>query len=115
LLGAPAPAAATLKDLVTACGPDRRAALCRELTKLHEEIWRGSLEELTARATDAAPRGEVTIVVAGHERAEAEATMGLDEGRSEVDRLVGQGWSRSMAAREVAQRTHLPRRELFRE
>jgi 16S rRNA (cytidine1402-2'-O)-methyltransferase len=115
LFEAPGRAAATLKDLATACGPDRRAALCRELTKLHEEIWRGSLEELTARATDAAPRGEVTIVVAGHERAEAEATMGLDEGRSEVDRLVGQGWSRSMAAREVAQRTHLPRRELFRE
>jgi 16S rRNA (cytidine1402-2'-O)-methyltransferase len=115
LFEAPGRAAATLKDLATACGPDRRAALCRELTKLHEEIWRGSLKELTARATDAAPRGEVTIVVAGHERAEAEETMGLDEGRSEVDRLVGQGWSRSMAAREVAQRTHLPRRELFRE
>jgi 16S rRNA (cytidine1402-2'-O)-methyltransferase len=115
LFEAPGRAAATLKDLAAACGPDRRAALCRELTKLHEEIWRGSLEELTARATDAAPRGEVTIVVAGHERVEAEATIGLDEGRSEVDRLVGQGWSRSMAAREVAQRTHLPRRELFRE
>ena len=70
---APGRAAATLADLAAACGDDRRAALCRELTKLHEEIWRGTLGELAARAANEKPRGEVTIVVAGRSETEAAA------------------------------------------
>jgi 16S rRNA (cytidine1402-2'-O)-methyltransferase len=108
-------AAATLAALAGVCGGDRRAALCRELTKLHEETWRGTLSELVARATEAAPRGEVTIVVAGSdESARNEPTSTLEAGRAEVDGLVGEGMSRSSAARDVACRTGLPRRELFR-
>jgi 16S rRNA (cytidine1402-2'-O)-methyltransferase len=112
---APGRAAATLADLAKACGPDRRASLSRELTKLHEETWRGSLSDLAERAAGTPPRGEVTIVVAGGERDGAPPAVGLEEGRREVDRLVGEGMSRSSAAREVAQRTGLARRELFRE
>lgn len=112
---APGRAAATLADLAAACGSERSASLSRELTKLHEETWRGSLGELAGRAAATPPRGEVTIVVAGGERASGSPVMGLEEGRLEVDRLVGQGWSRSSAAREVAQRTGLARRELFRD
>ena len=52
LFEAPGRAAATLAELAAACGGERRAALCRELTKLHEEIWRGSL----GRARSAARR-----------------------------------------------------------
>lgn len=115
LFEAPGRAAATLADLAAACGGGRRAALCRELTKLHEEIWRGSLAELAARATEQPPRGEVTIVVAGAGSAERnEPPPDLDSGRREVDRLVGEGMSRSSAAREIAGRTGLPRRDLFR-
>jgi len=114
LFEAPGRAAATLADLSAACGDERLAALCRELTKLHEEVWRGSLGELARRAADQPPRGEVTIVVAGRQREIAEPTMDIGEGRSEVERLVGEGWSRPSAAREVAQRTGLPRRDLFR-
>jgi 16S rRNA (cytidine1402-2'-O)-methyltransferase len=113
LFEAPGRAAATLRDLAAQCGADRRCALCRELTKLHEEIWRGTLGELAARAAEADPRGEVTLVVAGRETGADEPTIGLAEGRSEVERLVGEGMSRSSAAREVARRTGLPRRELF--
>jgi 16S rRNA (cytidine1402-2'-O)-methyltransferase len=112
---APGRAAATLSDLAGACGRDRRASLSRELTKLHEATWRGTLGELAARAEVEAPRGEVTIVVAGREGESGQPAMGLEEGRSEVDRLVGEGMSRSSAAREVAGRTGLARRELFRE
>jgi 16S rRNA (cytidine1402-2'-O)-methyltransferase len=65
LFESPNRAAATLRDLADACGPDRAAALSRELTKLHEETWRGPLGELAARAAEDAPRGEVTMVVAG--------------------------------------------------
>jgi 16S rRNA (cytidine1402-2'-O)-methyltransferase len=114
LFEAPGRAAATLADLAEACGSDRRAALCRELTKLHEDIWRGSLGDLARRAADEPPRGEVTIVI-GPAPEQTAPSIGLDEGRSQVDGLVGDGWSRSSAAREVARRTGLPRRELFRE
>jgi 16S rRNA (cytidine1402-2'-O)-methyltransferase len=115
LFEAPNRAAATLADLAAAFGIDRRASLSRELTKLHEQTWRGALADLAARANAEPPRGEVTIVVAGREREQAEPQMRLEEGRSEVDRLVGEGMSRSSAAREVAARTGLARRELFRE
>jgi 16S rRNA (cytidine1402-2'-O)-methyltransferase len=115
LFEAPGRAAATLADLTGACGADRRASLSRELTKLHEETWRGSLADLAARATDTQPRGEITIVVAGRAHEVDQPVMGLTEGRSEVDRLMGEGMSRSSAAREVAQRTGLARRELFRD
>jgi 16S rRNA (cytidine1402-2'-O)-methyltransferase len=112
---APNRAAATLADLGAAFGAERRATLSRELTKLHEETWRGGLGDLARRAKQEPPRGEVTIVVAGREHAGDEPTMGLAEGRSEVDRLVAAGMSRSSAAKEVAARTGLARRELFRE
>lgn len=112
---APGRAAATLSDLAQACGADRRASLSRELTKLHEQTWRGTLADLAARAEREAPRGEVTLVIAGVEGAQGEPKTSLEVGRQEVDRLVGEGMSRSSAAREVAQRTGLARRELFRE
>ncbi|HET7677112.1 MAG TPA: 16S rRNA (cytidine(1402)-2'-O)-methyltransferase [Candidatus Limnocylindrales bacterium] len=121
LFEAPGRAAQTLADLAAACGPARAAALCRELTKLHEEVWRGSLGELAERAERAAPRGEVTIVVAGRAAgdpaptlAEPRATGDLAAGRAEVARLVGEGMARSAAARRVAAVTGLPRRDLFR-
>jgi 16S rRNA (cytidine1402-2'-O)-methyltransferase len=114
LFEAPGRAAATLADLAAACGADREASLSRELTKLHEETWRGSLDELGARAAMTPPRGEISIAVAGREHERDQPTIGLAEGQLEVDRLVGEGMSRSSAAREVAQRTGLARRELFR-
>lgn len=60
-----------LKDLADAFGPDRRAALCRELTKLHEEVVRGSLGELVAWAGEREIKGEITLVVAGATASEA--------------------------------------------
>ena len=65
LFEAPGRTAATVRDLRDACGEGRRAAVCRELTKLHEEILRGTLGELTERLVETGARGEVTIVVAG--------------------------------------------------
>jgi 16S rRNA (cytidine1402-2'-O)-methyltransferase len=115
LFEAPGRAAATLADLSVACGMGRRASVSRELTKLHEETWRGTLGELARRAAATPPRGELTIVVAGAGEGRAvEPAISLEVGRREVDRLVGEGMSRSSAAREVAQRTGLGRRELFR-
>jgi 16S rRNA (cytidine1402-2'-O)-methyltransferase len=118
LFEAPNRSAATLRDLAAACGEDRPAALTRELTKVHESIWRGGLGALAARAAAEPPRGEVTIVVAGRPEATGPAAPrpgDLDLGRQEVAGLVAGGLSRSEAARRVAARTGLPRRELFRE
>ncbi|HEY7941606.1 MAG TPA: 16S rRNA (cytidine(1402)-2'-O)-methyltransferase [Candidatus Limnocylindrales bacterium] len=118
LFEAPNRSAATLRDLAAACGEDRPAVLTRELTKVHETVWRGGLGALAARAAAEPPRGEVTIVVAGRPEATAPAQPrpgDLDVGREEVAGLVAGGLSRSEAARRVAARTGLPRRELFRQ
>lgn len=55
----------TLTDLVEACGGERRVAICRELTKLHEEVWRGTLAAATAHFSEHDPIGEFVIVLAG--------------------------------------------------
>ena len=118
LFEAPGRTAGTLRDLAAACGGDRRAALCRELTKRHEEIRRGSLGELCTAVDEKPVRGEVTLVIAGKttppdEEAPAERADSLAAGRRRVSALVAGGMRRSEAARQVAAETGLPRRELF--
>ena len=104
--------AATLDDLAAACGAQRHAVVARELTKLHEEIRRGTLAELAAAARERPVRGEVVIVVAGADEAAA-AAIDLRTGRERVARLVAGGVKRSTAAKMVAEESGLPRRELF--
>ena len=65
LYEAPHRIARTLADLVTSCGPDRRVVLARELTKLHEEHWRGSLGAAVDQVAATDPRGEYVLVLAG--------------------------------------------------
>ena len=55
----------TVADLAAACGPTRRVALARELTKLHEEVWRGTLGDAVAHVTEVEPRGEYVVVLEG--------------------------------------------------
>ncbi len=69
---APGRVAATLGDLAEACGAEREVVIARELTKLYEEIWRGTLAEAVERTRTLPVRGEVVLVVAGDERAEEE-------------------------------------------
>jgi 16S rRNA (cytidine1402-2'-O)-methyltransferase len=116
---APGRVAATLADLAAACGTDRPAAVCRELTKLHETIVRGTLGELAAGANAGAipARGEFALVVGAGggpaPRSDEAVASALVDGRAEVDRLVAGGTSRSEAARRVAAATGLPRRHLY--
>ena len=110
--------AGTLSDLAEACGGERPAAVCRELTKIHEQIVRGSLAELGAAvvAGSIPARGEVVLVVGAGTaagRRDPSAGPSLADGRAEVARRVRAGMGRSEAARRVAAETGLPRRLLY--
>ena len=141
LFEAPGRLAATLTELAATCGPERQVAVCRELTKLHEETLRGSLGELAEAAAggEIDPRGEVVIVLGerpvdrrhapdpgrtgGPVTAEGSPGTGLEapgalgdplvEARAAVARLVSDGIARGEAARRVAAATGLPRRRLY--
>ena len=101
----------TLEDLQTAFGPERRISLCRELTKLHEEILRTTLQGAVAHYAEAEPRGEYVLIVAGGEqRAEAvtpEAALALAKG------LVAEGLSKKDAARQIAAETGVSKNALY--
>ncbi len=103
---------ATLADLAGVFGPDRRIALCRELTKLHEEIRRCTLAEAAEYYETNAPRGEYVLVVAGA-RPAASASLTLEEGAAQVLALVEAGTRLKDAAREVAEHTGLSKNDLY--
>ncbi|MGD1991788.1 MAG: 16S rRNA (cytidine(1402)-2'-O)-methyltransferase [Anaerolineae bacterium] len=100
----------TLADLEAVLG-DRPVALCRELTKLHEEIWRGTLSEAQARYETDEPRGEFTLVVGGCE--EPVAWDEVTVRQALMDRLE-EGLPRSQVAREVAQMAGWRRRRVYK-
>lgn len=101
---------ATLAAMASAFGADRPAAICRELTKTHEEVRRGPLGELAEWAAEGV-LGEITIVVAGAGRDEAPATT-ADAVRLVQERHAA-GTSRKEAIAQVARELGLPRREVY--
>ncbi|WP_435875651.1 16S rRNA (cytidine(1402)-2'-O)-methyltransferase [Nonomuraea jabiensis] len=102
--------ASSLEAMAEAFGPDRQAAVCRELTKTYEEIRRGGLGELAEWAAKDV-KGEITLVVAGYAPGEGEPD--LDELVAEVDRRVAEGVQRRLAVAEVAKQAGIPKRELY--
>ena len=101
---------ATLTAMSVAWGDERQAAVCRELTKTYEEVRRGPLGDLVTWAA-AEVRGEVTLVVAGADR--SASTLDTDAVRALVDEAVAGGLTRKDAVILVANRTGLPRREVY--
>jgi 16S rRNA (cytidine1402-2'-O)-methyltransferase len=100
--------AGTLVDAVNVLGGDRRAAVCRELTKTYEEIKRGPLAELAEWAADGV-RGEITVVLAGAERRE----VSVDDLVGEVSERVAAGERLKSAAAEVAEAAGVSKKELY--
>ncbi|MEU4836586.1 16S rRNA (cytidine(1402)-2'-O)-methyltransferase [Streptosporangium sp. NPDC023615] len=101
---------AALAAMAEAFGADRRAAVCRELTKTYEEVRRGGLGELAAWAADGV-RGEITVVVAGHVRGALPPVIGdLVE---EVARREEAGTARKQAIVDVAKQAGIPKRDLY--
>ena len=120
---APSRVPATLRDLAAACGADRPAAACRELTKLHEEIRRGSLGSLAEAASsgDLTLRGEFVLVVGEAERQAASSSPRggpaeadpVAAAQAAVSALVAAGVPRGVAAKRVAAETGVPRRSIY--
>ncbi len=98
-----------LGDLMEAAGPEREVCVVRELTKLHEEVWWGSLREAVDHWTEIEPRGEVTFVIAGGQAVEVDLAAAVEMARTEL----AAGATRSAAARSAAERSGQPRRDIY--
>ena len=106
---------ATLADLAETFGPDRPVSLCRELTKLHEEIVRTTLGAAAERYQAESPKGEFVLVVRGAEPREEEAVT-LEDGLDRV-RALQEEESLSLrdAVKRAAKELGLSRNELYRQ
>jgi 16S rRNA (cytidine1402-2'-O)-methyltransferase len=100
----------SLADVEAALG-DRPLAVCRELTKLHEEVWRGTVSEARAYFEETEPRGEFTLVIGG--TSEEHERWGEEQVRAALDELLAQGVQRSAAARRVAAASGWSRSEVY--
>jgi len=110
LYEAPHRLARTLADLAEACGPERQVAVARELTKLHEELWRGSLREACDWVAEREPRGEVVVVLDG---VPAPAEADDDAVEAAVRARLDQGDSPRDAAAVVAVALGVPKRRAY--
>jgi 16S rRNA (cytidine1402-2'-O)-methyltransferase len=110
LYEAPHRLARTLSDLAGALGPARRVAIGRELTKLHEEVWRGTLSGAVERAASVEPRGEHVLVVDGAPRTEPATD---EELAAAVARLRADGMTTRDAVAEVAGAFDVPKRRVY--
>ena len=101
----------TLEDLAKILGGNRKIVLARELTKLHEEFWRGTVGQAIIYYQNNQPKGEFTLVIAG---AEPELpVLSEDTIRQELQELFAQGISRSQASRQLSQKINLSRRKIY--
>lgn len=108
---APHKLCATLKDLSDAFGEDRRISLCRELTKLHEEVLRMTLREAADYYAQQAPRGEYVLVVQGAQL--RQDTVSLEAALSRARELLAQGSSKKDAVKQASQETGFPKNALY--
>jgi 16S rRNA (cytidine1402-2'-O)-methyltransferase len=102
----------TLEELAESLGKERRIAIARELTKFHEEFWRGSIEDAIAYFTIQAPRGEFTLVLEGA-KASLKPVWTEEVILKELQNLIDSGVSRSDASRQLAELADLPRRQIY--
>jgi 16S rRNA (cytidine1402-2'-O)-methyltransferase len=103
----------TLEDFASYFGQEREIVLARELTKIHEEFWRGNIQAAIAfYASGREPKGEFTLVVAGTKTTE-NLVLSEAELKIELRHSLEQGMTRSQASKQLAQLTQLPRRQIY--
>lgn len=112
LYEAPHKLSATLRDLYTALG-DRQLCICRELTKVHEEVLRMTLAEAVEAYPDNDLKGELVLILAG--RPTEEKTFTLEDAVAMAQDLVMSGSSKNDAAKEAAKATGLKKGDIYRE
>ena len=100
----------TLSDLTTACGAMRRVVLARELTKLHEEIWRGTLQDANMYVANTEPRGEYVIII---EPAKPPAPPTNEELLAAIRAEIAKGVSRKDSAARVSARFGVAKRTVY--
>ena len=102
----------TLKDMLEAFG-DRRIALCRELTKIHEEVLRGKISDMIAYYENKTPKGEYVLVIEGAAEEEASDEITLEKAVSMAEGLIDGGMKASEAAKEIAKKTKFSKSEIY--
>ena len=102
----------TLEDMAEAFGADRPISLCRELTKLHEEVVRTTLGEAVEKYTENAPKGEFVLIVAGAPAEEKEVATASDAA-ARVAQLMRDGMSRKDAVKQAAKELDLPKNVVY--
>jgi 16S rRNA (cytidine1402-2'-O)-methyltransferase len=103
----------TLKDLSQVLAQEREIVLARELTKLHEEFWRGTIADAIALYTQSRqPKGEYTLVVAGKPKSTT-VTLSAAEIKEQLEQLLQEGMSKSQASRHLAKLTSKSRQEIY--
>ncbi|MGM9579265.1 MAG: 16S rRNA (cytidine(1402)-2'-O)-methyltransferase [Evtepia sp.] len=109
---APHKLAATLRDLEETFGPDRRISLCRELTKLHEQVWRTTLGQAAEHYAQNPAKGEFVLVVEGAAPVQKEEYT-LEDGLAMAARLQAEGASTRDAVKQAAAACGLSRKALY--
>ena len=102
----------TLQDMAAVFGADRPISLCRELTKLHEEVVRTTLGSAIEKYTENAPKGEFVLVVAGAPQVEKEVPS-EEDAASYVQKLMESGLSRKDAIKQTAKDLNLPKNVVY--
>jgi len=109
---APHKLCATLEDMASVFGNDRPISLCRELTKLHEEVVRTTLGDAIQKYTETPPKGEFVLVVAGA-APEEKVTATAEDGAARALELMESGMSRKDAARQAAKELGLQKNLVY--
>jgi 16S rRNA (cytidine1402-2'-O)-methyltransferase len=102
----------TLEDMAAVFGNDRSISLCRELTKLHEEVVRTTLGEAIAKYSENPPKGEFVLVVAGAP-APIKETATVSDAAARVAQLMADGLSRKDAIKQTAKELDLPKNVVY--
>ena len=102
----------TLKDMAEVFGPERPISLCRELTKLHEEVIRITLGQAIDLYEQTPPKGEFVLVVAGAPK-EEKTLPTQEDAKQMVARLMEEGLSRKDAVKQTSQALNLPKNVVY--
>ena len=102
----------TLQDMCAIFGEDRPISLCRELTKLHEEVVRTTLGQAVEKYAENAPKGEFVLIVAGAPEEKKEVAS-EEDAAARVAQLMGEGMSRKDAVKQTAKELNLPKNVVY--